>query len=96
MTFLGAIFYFWFTALRASLAHKALGGSNPGILRGSDLAKTVVEFARGNQVTQIFVAHSEIGLLERLRGRNFTEDIVRLAQDLQATVVADRSRRPGA
>jgi len=65
------------------------------ILGGSDVAKTVVEFARGNQVTQIFVAHSEIGLLERLRRRNFTEDIVRLAQDLQVTVVADRSRRPG-
>jgi len=65
------------------------------ILGGSDVAKTVVEFARGNQVTQIFVAHSEIGLLQRLRGRNFTEDIVRLAQDLQVTVVADRSRRPG-
>ena len=65
------------------------------ILGGSDVAKTVVEFARRNQVTQIFVAHSEIGLLERLRGRNFTEDIVRLAQDLQVTVVADRSRRPG-
>ncbi len=65
------------------------------ILGGSDVAKTVVEFARRNQVTQIFVAHSGIGLLERLRGRNFTEDIVRLAQDLQVTVVADRSRRPG-
>jgi two-component system sensor histidine kinase KdpD len=65
------------------------------ILGGSDVAKTVIEFARRNQVTQIFVAHSEIGLLERLRGRNFTEDIVRLAQDLQVTVVADRSRRPG-
>jgi two-component system, OmpR family, sensor histidine kinase KdpD len=63
------------------------------ILSGSDIAKTVVEFARRNQVTQIFVAHSEMGLLERLRGRNFTEDIVRLAQDLQVTVVADRSRR---
>src|SRR6266481_3426896 len=63
------------------------------ILAGTDIAKTVVDFARRNQVTQIFVAHSEMGLLERLRGRNFTEDIVRLAQDLQVTVVADRSRR---
>jgi K+-sensing histidine kinase KdpD len=52
----------------------------------------VVEFARDNQVTQIFVAHAQVGLLERLRGKNFTEDIVRLAQDLQVTVVADRSR----
>jgi two-component system sensor histidine kinase KdpD len=64
------------------------------ILGGSDIAKTVVEFARRNQITQVFVAHSQVGILERLRGRNFTEDIVRLAQDLQVTVVADRSRRP--
>jgi len=63
------------------------------ILGGSDIAKTVVEFSRRNQVTQIFVAHSQVGLLERLRGKNFTEDIVRLAQDLQVTVVADRSRK---
>jgi two-component system, OmpR family, sensor histidine kinase KdpD len=60
---------------------------------GTDIAKTVVEFARRNQVTQVFVAHSQLGLLERLRRRNFTEDIVRFAQDLQVTIVADRSRR---
>jgi two-component system sensor histidine kinase KdpD len=65
------------------------------VLGGSDVSKTVVEFARQNQVTQIFVAHSEVPLVDRLRGRNFTENIVRLAQDLQVTVVADRSRRPG-
>jgi two-component system, OmpR family, sensor histidine kinase KdpD len=63
------------------------------ILSGTDIAKTVVDFARRNQIAQIFVAHAETGLLERLRGRNFTEDIVRSAQDLQVTVVADRSRR---
>jgi two-component system sensor histidine kinase KdpD len=63
------------------------------ILGGRDIAKTVVDFARRNQATQIFVAHSQLGLLERLRGKNFTEDIVRLARDLQVTVVADRSRR---
>jgi two-component system sensor histidine kinase KdpD len=62
------------------------------ILGGSDIAKTVVEFARRTQVTQIFVAHARVGLLERMRGMNFTEDIVRLAQDLQVTVVADRTR----
>jgi two-component system sensor histidine kinase KdpD len=63
------------------------------ILAGTDIAKTVVYFARRSQVTQIFVAHSQVGVLERLRGKDFTEDIVRLAQDLQVTVVADRSRR---
>lgn len=65
------------------------------ILGGSNVAKTVVEFARRNQVTQIFVAHFDAHLVDRLRGRNFTENIVRLAQDLQVTVVADRSRKPG-
>ena len=63
------------------------------ILGGGDIAKTVVDFARHNQVTQVFVAHSQVGVLKRLRGRNFTEDIVRLAQDLQVTVVADRSHK---
>jgi len=65
------------------------------VLGGSDIAKTVVEFARRNQITQVFVAHTQVGLLERLRRKNFSEDIVRLAQDLQVTVVADRSRRIG-
>src|ERR1700688_1383764 len=63
------------------------------ILGGGDIAKTVVDFARRNQVTQVFVAHSQVGLRERLLGRNFVENIVRLAEDLQVTVVADRSRR---
>jgi two-component system sensor histidine kinase KdpD len=64
------------------------------VLGGSDISKTVVEFARRNQVTQIFVAHSDASLFDRLRGKNFAENIVRMAQDLQVTVVADRSHRP--
>jgi two-component system sensor histidine kinase KdpD len=64
------------------------------ILSGADIAKTVVEFARRNNVTQIFVAHAQASFRERLRGKNYAENIVRLAQDLQVTVVADRSRRP--
>jgi K+-sensing histidine kinase KdpD len=65
------------------------------VVGGSDVAKSVAEFAHHNQVTQIFVAHSQTRLRERLRGRNFAENIVRLVQDLQVTVVTDRSRRPG-
>jgi two-component system, OmpR family, sensor histidine kinase KdpD len=64
------------------------------VVGGSDVARTVVEFARHNQVTQIFVAQSRTRLGERLRSRNFAENIVRMAEDLQVTVVADRSRRP--
>ena len=65
------------------------------VVAGIDIARTVVEFARSHQVTQVFVAPSRGGLRERLLGRNFVENIVRLAEDLQVTVVADRSRRSG-
>jgi two-component system sensor histidine kinase KdpD len=63
------------------------------IIAGRDIAKAVVGFARENKITQIFVAPHQASLRERLRGRNFTENIVRSAQDLQVTVVADRNRR---
>ena len=63
------------------------------ILAGQDIPQTVVEFARRSQVSQIFVARSQGKLAQRLFGRNYAEDIVRMAHDLQVTVVADRSRR---
>jgi len=62
------------------------------IIPGKDIAKAVVDFARANNVTQIFVAHPKTDLRKRLQGKNVAENIVRLAQDLQVTVVADRSR----
>jgi two-component system, OmpR family, sensor histidine kinase KdpD len=62
------------------------------VITGRDIAEAAVEFARQNQVTQIFVARSQ-DRPQWFRGRNFAENIVRLAHDLQVTVVADRSRR---
>jgi two-component system sensor histidine kinase KdpD len=60
------------------------------ILQGQDVAQTLVEFARRNQVTQIFLSR---GLLRprasRLR-RNLLRDIIRLAHDMQIIVVATR------
>ncbi|MGB8456208.1 MAG: hypothetical protein WCE50_00735 [Candidatus Acidiferrum sp.] len=63
------------------------------ILAGRDVPQTVVDFAHRNGVGQIFVARSQVRLRERLLGRNYAEDIVRIAHDLQVTVVADRSRK---
>ena len=63
------------------------------ILSGRDVPQTVVDFAHRNGVSQIFVARSQGRLRERLLGRSHAEDIVRIAHDLQVTVVADRSRR---
>jgi two-component system, OmpR family, sensor histidine kinase KdpD len=65
------------------------------VVAGIDIAKTVVEFAYSHQVTQVLVAPSRGGLRDRLLGRNFVENIVRLAEDLQVTIVADRSRKSG-
>ena len=62
------------------------------ILAGRDVPRTVVDFARRNQVSQIFVARPQAGLRERLFGRNYAEEIVRIAHELQVTIVADRSR----
>jgi two-component system sensor histidine kinase KdpD len=60
------------------------------ILAGRDIPRTVVEYARRSQVSQIFVARPQGRLRERLLGRNYAEDIVRMAHDLQVTIVADR------
>jgi two-component system sensor histidine kinase KdpD len=65
------------------------------IVVGKDVPQTVVDFARRNQVSQIFVARSRSGLREWLFGRDYAEAIVRIAHDLQVTVVADRSRKQG-
>ena len=51
---------------------------------GSEPAKALVEFARINGVTQLFVARSQAsGLVQR---------IVWLSRDMQVTIVADRAR----
>ena len=63
------------------------------VIQGRDISQTVVEFARRNQVTQIFVARSQPQLWDGLRRGNYVEDIVRLGHDFQVTVVANRNRR---
>jgi two-component system sensor histidine kinase KdpD len=61
------------------------------ILEGDDMAEALVNFARLNGVTQIFVMrHRERGVSAFLR-RGLVLKIVSLARDMQVTVVADRS-----
>jgi two-component system, OmpR family, sensor histidine kinase KdpD len=65
------------------------------VLEGEDVAQTLVDFARLNRITQIFLArprkHSRLGLLRP----SLVQQVVRLARDMQVTVVAERNR-PGA
>jgi two-component system sensor histidine kinase KdpD len=62
------------------------------ILEGENAAQSLVDFARRNAVTQIFLAkprRRRIPLLARWR---LVMDVVRLAKDRQVTVVAERRR----
>jgi len=64
-------------------------------LEGDDAAAALVDFARRNAVTQIFLAKPKRRL--RLLGKRDTAmKIVDLAKDMQVTVVAERRARPAA
>jgi two-component system sensor histidine kinase KdpD len=63
------------------------------VLEGTDLAETLVTFARQQRVTQIFVLRHKERTLRRWLTEGLVQQIVNLAQDMQVTVVADRSVR---
>jgi len=63
------------------------------LLGGHDVAKTVVEFARLNGVTQLFLARPSTGRWPAFGGRNLVQQVVRLARDMQVIIVADRSKQ---
>ena len=59
-------------------------------LHGRDVAQAVADFARRNQVTQIFLARPVLRSGKLPFRSNLVRNIVRLAQDMQITVVATR------
>ena len=63
------------------------------ILQGTDIAETMVNFARMHSVTQIFVAREKPTALRSWFASASVQRIVNLARDMQVTVVADRSTR---
>jgi two-component system sensor histidine kinase KdpD len=62
------------------------------ILAGQDTAAALVDFARRNQVTQIFLAHPRERSWLPLGARGLVERIVALANDMQIVVVSDRPK----
>jgi len=60
------------------------------VLEGEDAAETLVDFARRNGVTQIFLSKPPKPPVPLLRRRDFVMEVVRLAKDRQVTVVAER------
>ncbi len=65
------------------------------IIQGEDVAETVAVFARLNGVTQIFVIRQGERTMRSLFSEGLVQQIVNVAQDMQVTVVADRSARRG-
>jgi two-component system sensor histidine kinase KdpD len=63
------------------------------ILPGTDVADTVVNFARLHGVTQIFVPRERPNPIRSWFASAHVQRIVSLAGDMQVTVVADRSKR---
>jgi len=59
-------------------------------LEGENVAQTAVEFARAHQVTQIFLARTQKRSAIGSLSRSLVHRIVRLAGDMQVTLVADR------
>jgi two-component system sensor histidine kinase KdpD len=64
----------------------------PSVLQGDDVAQTLVEFARSHKVTQIFIARPQQHKWPLAFGRGLVERVVRLAHDIQVTIVAERRR----
>jgi two-component system, OmpR family, sensor histidine kinase KdpD len=60
------------------------------VLMGSNHATAVVDFARLHNARQIFLPRIIGHGLDRLRGSSLVNQIVRLADDMEITIVADR------
>jgi two-component system sensor histidine kinase KdpD len=63
------------------------------ILQGDNVADTLVNFARTNGVTQVFVMRQKDNRIPSLLRRGLVQRVVGLAGDMQVTIVADRSVR---
>jgi two-component system sensor histidine kinase KdpD len=61
-------------------------------LEGPDVAETLVEFARRNQVTQIFLSHPTHRFWLSALGRSLDRRVVHLARDMRVVIVTDRQR----
>jgi len=65
----------------------------PSVLQGEDVAQTLVDFARLHKITQIFLARPQQKRWPLIFGRGLVERVVRLAHDIQVTIVAERRRQ---
>jgi two-component system sensor histidine kinase KdpD len=62
------------------------------LLQGKEIANTLVDFARLYGITQIFLLRPPRAGWPRIIGRNLVQQVVRLARDMQVTIVAEHRR----
>jgi len=60
------------------------------MLEGNDVAQSLVDFARRNQITQIFLARAQGRSHLPLWSGGLLQRIVRLARDMQVVIVSER------
>jgi len=62
------------------------------LLQGADVPSVIAEFARSNRVTQIFMGRSPARPWWKRFGETIVQQVVRMARDMQITIVAERRR----
>src|SRR5580658_3877548 len=62
------------------------------LLQGSDVARTLVEFARLNGITHLFLARPRQSQWPAAFRKTIVQQVVRLASDMQVIIAADRGR----
>jgi two-component system, OmpR family, sensor histidine kinase KdpD len=62
------------------------------VLQGTDVPQVIAEFARTHHVTQIFMGRSGPRSWWKRFGETIVQQVVRLARDIQITIVAERRR----
>src|ERR1039458_225145 len=63
------------------------------VLEADDVAETIVDFARRNQITQILLSRRNYSWWSRLLGTDFVLQVVRKAKDIRVIIVAERRRQ---
>ena len=63
------------------------------VLEGADPAETIIDFAKGNQVTQILLGRPKYRSWSQLLGTDPILRIVQKAKDIRVIIVAERGRR---
>jgi two-component system sensor histidine kinase KdpD len=62
------------------------------VLQGDDPAEALVDFAHGNQITQILLSRRDYGWWGRLLGTDLILRIVQMAKDIRVIIVAQRRK----